>query len=136
MELNRPWPTEELFTKAVGQEGGGAQTTQSNTSEQGRKRDVSLQQEWNQDTILVRTSHTPPQNQRMEPEKGHKKGKEKHVTKKFFVVVSVNGRDSKASSLLLLPEVDFPPKARVWEKVGHFGEISGVLVFGVFLWGI
>jgi len=72
----------------------------------------------------------------MEPEKGHKKGKEKHVTKKFFVVVSVNGRDSKASSLLLLPEVDFPPKARVWEKVGHFGEISGVLVFGVFLWGI
>jgi len=44
VELNRPWPTEELFTKAVGQEGAGAQTTPSNTnSEQGRKRDVSLQ---------------------------------------------------------------------------------------------
>ena len=48
--------------------------------------------------------------------------------------ILINGLESKASSLLLLPEVDFP-KARVWEKVGHFGEISGVLVFGVFLVG-
>lgn len=46
VELDRPWPTQELFAKTVGQEGPGAQTSQSNTnSEQGRKRDVSLQYE-------------------------------------------------------------------------------------------
>ena len=27
VELDRPWPTEELFAKTVGQEGPGAQTT-------------------------------------------------------------------------------------------------------------
>ena len=50
VELDRPWPTEELFAKTVGHEGPGAQTTRSfPNSDQGRNRDFLSN--WNETKI-------------------------------------------------------------------------------------